>query len=122
MTTEKSATDDVINDDTRQKFGSEAIEQLASGLNLAAHTIEEFSQNVSMLYCIILQLYFEYYIFNLILQTIDEESLKQLNDEQLFRLLEEAYHSKKLDEKNKSAIFKVSRENLQIPLLLITHA
>ncbi len=40
-------------------------------------------------------------------QTIDEESLKQLNDEQLFRLLEEAYHSKKLDEKNKSAIFKV---------------
>ena len=40
-------------------------------------------------------------------QTIDDENLKQLNDEQLFRLLEEAYHSKKLDEKNKSAIFKV---------------
>ena len=44
-----------------------------------------------------------HYIF----QTIDEENLKQLNDEQLLRLLEEAYHSKKLDEKNKSAIFKV---------------
>ena len=42
-----------------------------------------------------------------IFQTIDEENLKQLNDEQLLRLLEEAYHSKKLDEKNKSAIFKV---------------
>ena len=40
-------------------------------------------------------------------QTIDDENLKQLNDEQLFKLLEEAYHSKKLDEKNKSAIFKV---------------
>ena len=43
----------------------------------------------------------------LFFQTIDDENLKQLNDEQLFRLLEEAYHSKKLDEKNKSAIFKV---------------
>ena len=43
----------------------------------------------------------------LFFQTIDDENLKQLNDEQLFKLLEEAYHSKKLDEKNKSAIFKV---------------
>ena len=46
-------------------------------------------------------------MFFLCFQTIDDENLKQLNDEQLFRLLEEAYHSKKLDEKNKSAIFKV---------------
>ena len=35
------------NDDARQKLGTEAIEQLASGLNLAAHTIKEYSQNVS---------------------------------------------------------------------------
>ena len=34
--------------------------------------------------------------------------MKQLNDEQLFKLLEEAYHSKKLDEKNKTSIFRVS--------------
>ena len=34
-------------DDARKRLGTEAIEQLASGLNLAAHTIEEFSQNVS---------------------------------------------------------------------------
>ena len=45
--------------------------------------------------------------FSFFFQTIDDENLKQLNDEQLFKLLEEAYHSKKLDEKNKSAIFKV---------------
>lgn len=74
----------------RTRLGTEAIEQLASGLNLAANTIKEFSQN----------------------STADEESLKQLNDEQLFRLLEEAYHSKKLDEKNKSAIFKEILEDV----------
>ena len=34
-------------DDARKKLGTEAIEQLASGLNLAAHTIQEYSQNVS---------------------------------------------------------------------------
>ena len=33
-------------DDARKRLGTEAIEQLASGLNLAAHTIEEYSQNV----------------------------------------------------------------------------
>merc|ERR1712048_865681 len=44
--------------------------------------------------------------------SIDEENLKQLNDEQLLRLLEEAYHSKKLDEKNKSAIFKEILEDV----------
>ena len=38
------------NDDARQKLGTEAIEQLASGLNLAAHTIKEYSQNVSSTY------------------------------------------------------------------------
>ena len=38
--------------------------------------------------------------------------LKELNDEQLFKLLEEAYHSKKLDEKNKSSIFKVRNVSL----------
>ena len=41
-------------------------------------------------------------------QECDEQILKELNDEQLFKLLEEAYHSKKLDEKNKSSIFKVN--------------
>jgi len=81
--------DDENVDDARQKLGTEAIEQLASGLNLAAHTIKEYSQN-----------------------TIDDENLKQLNDEQLFKLLEEAYHSKKLDEKNKSAIFKEILEDV----------
>ena len=52
-----------------------------------------------------------YMIFTLIsirFQESDEEILKQLNDEQLFKLLEEAYHSKKLDEKNKTSIFRVS--------------
>ena len=39
--------DDENVDDARQKLGTEAIEQLASGLNLAAHTIKEYSQNVS---------------------------------------------------------------------------
>ena len=33
--------------DARRRLGTEAIEQLASGLNLAANTIEGFSQNVS---------------------------------------------------------------------------
>jgi len=75
--------------DVLSNLGTEAIEQLASGLNLAANTIEGYSQN-----------------------TIDEENLKQLNDEQLLRLLEEAYHSKKLDEKNKSAIFKEILEDV----------
>ena len=45
---------------------------------------------------------------NAFFQAGDEERLKQLNDEQLLRLLEEAYHSKKLDDKNKSTLFKVS--------------
>ncbi len=35
-------------EDARRRLGTEAIEQLASGLNLAAHTIEEFSQSVSV--------------------------------------------------------------------------
>ena len=43
-------------------------------------------------------------------QASDEERLKQLNDEQLLKLLEEAYHSKKLDDKNKSAFFKVRKK------------
>ena len=40
-------------EDARRRLGTEAIEQLASGLNLAANTIEGFSQNVSQLakYC-----------------------------------------------------------------------
>jgi len=75
--------------DALSSLGTEAIEKLASGLNKAANTIEGYSQN-----------------------TIDEENLKQLNDEQLLRLLEEAYHSKKLDEKNKSAIFKEILEDV----------
>ena len=33
----------------RRRLGTEAIEQLASGLNLAANTIEGFSQTVSKL-------------------------------------------------------------------------
>ena len=33
--------------DARKRLGTEAIEQLASGLNLAAHTIQEYSQDVS---------------------------------------------------------------------------
>jgi hypothetical protein len=33
-------------DDARRRLATEAIEQIASGLDLAAHTIEEFSQNV----------------------------------------------------------------------------
>ena len=45
--------------------------------------------------------------------------MKQLNDEQLLRLLEEAYHSKKLDDKNKSSLFKVSHP-MQQPCLIIT--
>ena len=52
-------------------------------------------------------------------QAGDEERLKQLNDEQLLRLLEEAYHSKKLDDKNKSSLFKVSYP-MQHPCLIIT--
>ena len=32
----------------RRRLGTEAIEQLASGLNLAANTIEGFSQTVSL--------------------------------------------------------------------------
>lgn len=32
----------------RQCLATEAIEQLASGINLAANTIEEYSQNVSV--------------------------------------------------------------------------
>ena len=36
-------------EDARRRLGTEAIEQLASGLNLAANTIEGFSQNVSQL-------------------------------------------------------------------------
>lgn len=57
------------------------------------------------------------YWFFALFQTIDEENLKQLNDEQLLRLLEEAYHSKKLDEKNKSAIFKVSSQDVYNKLM-----
>lgn len=34
-------------DARRQSLATEAIEQLASGINLAANTIEEYSQNVS---------------------------------------------------------------------------
>jgi hypothetical protein len=53
-------------------------------------------------------LYHEYFTNSLgFFQASDEERLKQLNDEQLLKLLEEAYHSKKLDDKNKSAFFKV---------------
>lgn len=33
--------------EARTRLGTEAIELLASGLNLAAHTIEEYSHNVS---------------------------------------------------------------------------
>ena len=36
-----------IKENERRRLGTEAIEQLASGLNLAANTIEGFSQNVS---------------------------------------------------------------------------
>ena len=43
-------------------------------------------------------------------QTIDEESLKKLNDEQLMRLLEEAYNSKKKDEKITRASFNVRKK------------
>lgn len=68
----------------RERLGKEAIETLASELNKAATTIQDFAQN-----------------------ECDEQMLKELNDEQLFKLLEEAYHSKKLDEKNKSSIFKI---------------
>ena len=41
-------------------------------------------------------------------QASDDEKLKQLNDEQILKLLEEAYHSKKLDDQNKCSFFKVS--------------
>ena len=37
-----------IDDARRQCLGTEAIEQLATGLDLAASTIEEYSQNVSL--------------------------------------------------------------------------
>merc|ERR1711997_618477 len=70
-------------------LGKEAIETLASELNKAASTIHDFTQN-----------------------ECDEQMLKELNDEQLFKLLEEAYHSKKLDEKNKSSIFKEILEDV----------
>ena len=43
-------------------------------------------------------------LITIFFQECDEQMLKELNDEQLFKLLEEAYHSKKLDEKNKSSI------------------
>ena len=36
-------------EDARRRLGTEAIEKLASGLDLAANTIEEFSQNVRIL-------------------------------------------------------------------------
>ena len=45
--------------------------------------------------------------------------MKQLNDEQLFKLLEEAYHSKKLDEKNKTSIFRVSTSAIICNVMLI---
>jgi len=44
--------------------------------------------------------------------TIDEESLKKLNDEQLMRLLEEAYNSKKKDEKITRASFNEILEDV----------
>ena len=47
-------------------------------------------------------------------QTIDEESLKKLNDEQLMRLLEEAYNSKKKDEKITRASFNVRKKTFLI--------
>ena len=37
-----------IKENERRRLGTEAIEQLASGLNLAANTIEGFSQTVSL--------------------------------------------------------------------------
>lgn len=133
--------------ENREKFGKKAIEELASELNKAAHTIREFTQNVSSthtdedasllrpspihsslsrrrlerrlkwqlaeLKCSCSSWTGRENVHPFILLTLfpfqecDEEILKQLNDEQLLRLLEEAYHSKKLDEKNKTSIFKV---------------
>ena len=98
-------------EENRETFGKKAIEDLASQLNKAANTIRDFTQNVRSTSTLAFVKQIDTVVANFLLQECDEEILRRLNDDQLFKLLEEAYHSKKLDEKNKTSIFRVRKSS-----------